>query len=295
MRVAVTGGTGIAGRFVVEEVRRRGWHLTILSRRKPEGHLGYVNWLPFDLDDPNPRLPAGYEALVHAAFDHVPGRYRGGEGDDAEGFVRRNVEGSLRLFRAARDAGMRRVVFLSSRAVFGGLPPGTRLFETAEPEPDTLYGQVKRDVEQALGAMSGPDFRGTSLRATGIYGFLNRGPAHKWADMFRNWNAGEMTEPRVATEVHGDDLADAVLRVLGADVPPEIAHVSDLTLDRHDLLAEAERLVGQRGPLPERSDASKVSALDCSRLHGLGWRPGGMDLLRRDLPRMLAEAGIVPR
>lgn len=153
-RWAVTGGTGLVGRFIVNDLLARGVTVTVLGRRAPAPGTfdGPVGFLPYDLDDASPDL-RGFAGVVHAAFDHVPGRYRGGEGDDPETFRRRNVDGSLRLFETARSAGISRTVFLSSRAVLGGYPAGTTLTEDLPVKPDTLYGAVKAEVETALAAM----------------------------------------------------------------------------------------------------------------------------------------------
>jgi nucleoside-diphosphate-sugar epimerase len=66
--------------------------------RRPTLHGGEHR--PWRLGEPAPL--AGCEALVHCAFAHVPGRYRGGEGEDPEGFLRLNLEGTLRLWDEAR-------------------------------------------------------------------------------------------------------------------------------------------------------------------------------------------------
>ena len=47
----------------------------------------------------------GADTLVHAALEHVPGRFRGGEGDDLAGYLRANVGGGLALL--ADGAGRR--------------------------------------------------------------------------------------------------------------------------------------------------------------------------------------------
>ncbi|MFV0245962.1 MAG: NAD-dependent epimerase/dehydratase family protein, partial [Qingshengfaniella sp.] len=286
MRLGITGGTGLVGRFIVRAALSWGWHVHVLSRHRA-GLVPGAQWHPYDLADPAPRLPTGLDALIHAAFDHQPGRYRGGEGDDPAGFLRRNLDGSLRLFAAARASGVARVLFLSSRAVFGGYPSGTSLSEDLPPHPDTLYGQAKHMAEQGLADLAAPGFAPITLRATGVYGPSLGGGAHKWTDLFRAWHGGETVAPRRGSEVHGADLADGVYRLLGAPAPPRIAHASDLLLDHRDLLTEAEHIAGPHGPLPDRT-TGKVSLLECAALTRLGWRPGGMGLLHRDLPGMLA-------
>src|SRR5690606_5461972 len=124
MRVALTGATGLVGFPIAAALSTAGHEVTAVGRSAPEG----LARLAFGLGGPVPPL-AGIDALVHAAFHHLPGRYRGGEGEDPAGFRARNLDGSLALFAAAKAAGVRRILFLSSRAVFGGWPPGTRLAE----------------------------------------------------------------------------------------------------------------------------------------------------------------------
>ncbi|AUH34388.1 NAD-dependent epimerase/dehydratase family protein [Paracoccus tegillarcae] len=264
MRIALTGATGIVGGFIAHAVREAGHHLNPL----PDYRLG---------DRPD---LTGHDALIHAAFAHAPGRYRGGEGDDHARFRRLNLNGTLRLFDAAVGAGVSRVVFLSSRAVHDGQPAGTALFDDLSPSPTTLYGEVKALAEAALADLP---IASTSLRATGIYG---PGRGNKWRDLFGDYLAGHPIAARIATEVHGEDLAAAALLALREDAPATL-NVSDLVLDRRDLLAEVAQLTGCAHPLPPRADATTLRLPDCSGLARLGWRPGGMTKLRASLPRML--------
>ena len=292
MRLAITGSSGFVGRFIVEDALASGDEVLALSRRAPVvGAFSCpVKHVPFDLDAPPPALE-GVDAVVHLAFSHLPGRYRGGEGNDPDGFLQRNLDGTRRLFEAAHRAGVRRVVFLSSRAVYGGFPPGTSLSEDLPPRPDTLYGRVKLEAEQALETLIGSSLTGVSLRATGVYGPAGKGQLQKWQGLFNAFLRGEVIAPRVASEVHGVDLAAAVRLVLTAGTaPPAVLNVSDLLLDRHDLLAAVTDLTGQVGLLPRRADARTVSVMTTDSLRKLGWRPRGMHLLRTSLPEMLRQA-----
>lgn len=287
MRIAVTGATGFVGRYVVAAARAAG-HEVVAPGRSAPGVEG-LGFREFDLGGPPPDL-AGVDGVAHAAFSHAPGRYRGGEGDDPEGFAARNLDGSLRLIAAARAAGVRRFVFLSSRAVYGRQTPGAALSEATPPRPDTLYGEVKLAVERELAA-SGPC--GVSLRATGVYGPPGPGRAHKWAELFAAFARGEAIEPRVGTEVHGADLAAAVMLALEAPeaaVSGTVFNVSDILLDRRDLLAAYAEVSGVAGRLPERVDASAFNVMATERLRALGWRPRGMAGLRPALAAMTGGA-----
>ena len=266
MRIALTGASGIVGGFVLRAAQAAGHQVTRLDRQTGF-RLGGV-----------PAL-AGHDALIHCAFAHAPGRYRGGEGDDPEGFLRLNRDGTARLFDAAIRDGVGRILFLSSRAVHDGYPPGTDLPDDLPAHPVNLYGRVKADAEAHLAGLS---VKGTAIRATGVYGH-----PEKWRAVFDDYRAGRPVPPRVATEVHGDDLAAAVLLLLEHPDPPDLANCSDLVLDRHDLLAEVRSLTGCPHPLPARADPAPLRLQRCDRLRALGWRPGGMAKLRAALPGLL--------
>ncbi len=234
---------------------------------------------------------SGMDALIHAAFSHVPGRYRGGEGDDPDGFRRTNLNGTVALFEAARDAGVRRVVFLSSRAVYGTHRPGTLLEETMRPEPDTLYGEVKFEAERALTAMSAKDFAVAAIRATGVYGPPVPNVPHKWKQLFQDHDEGVPISPRAGTEVHADDLARAVLRLLEAPsdaLKPVVFNASDFTLDRRELLDLYASLKGIPARLPDAADRAAVCAPNTQRLRRLGWSPMGPGALPATLRALLS-------
>lgn len=292
-RIVVSGGTGYVGRFIVERLLADDMAVSVLGRTRPDADFfsGSVDFVEFRLGDQvADGVFAGAEAFIHAAFDHVSGRYRGGEGDDPDTFIRRNRDGSTPLFDAAARVGVARAVFLSSRAVYGSQPAGAELSEDMQPRPDTLYGQVKLETEQMLAAMAGSGFEPVILRVTGVYGPAGRGRRHKWAHMFRTFLSGETVPSRIATEVHGVDVAAAVAQML--DAPPgsvagEVFNVSDLLLDRSDLLALVGEAAGFSGTLPPRADTGAVNVMSTAKLRRLGWKPGGEVLLKKTVEAML--------
>jgi nucleoside-diphosphate-sugar epimerase len=288
VKVVVSGGTGIVGRFVVEDLHAAGHAVRVMGRSVPPAEtlprgIEFVSGALDPLVDQSAAFD-GMDAFVHAAFDHVPGRYRGGEGDDPHGFRQRNLDGSVALFETAKRAGVRRVVFLSSRAAYGTQAPGRVLEETVVAHPDTVYGQVKHAAERALDMLGDERFVGIGLRATGVYGQAAPGLPHKWSGLISDYLAGAPIAPRVATEVHGRDLAAAVRLILEAEpasLTDRLFNVSDLVLDRQDLLSIVREATGCPHALPERADAASLNVMATERLRALGWTPGGRALLEK--------------
>lgn len=289
-RVLVSGGTGQVGSFIVENLLDQGYQVTVGGRTRPaDGFFSRpVSFAPLTLDPDLDQASAfdGIDHFVHAAFDHLPGRYRGGEGSDPDGFRATNLDGSVRLFETARKAGVKRCVFLSSRAVYGPQPDGALLNEETAPHPDTLYGTIKLSAEQALATMARPDFVTSSLRITGVYGAARTGMPHKWHSLFSDYLTGRPIEPRLGTEVHGRDAASTVrlmLKLHPGKINGKVFNVTDLLLDRHDLLKLVQSATGCRHALPAPVTGRAQGVMETARLRGLGWRPGGVELLKKTI------------
>ena len=296
MRVALTGASGIVGRFVAARLGREGCDIVALARPESD-RTGFdfpVTWIEGDLNNEAAlaSLVRGADALVHCAYDHVAGRYRGGEGNDVEGFWRTNLLGSLRLLRAATGCGVGRIVVLSSRAVFGR-PARTRVGDNHPPSPTTHYGALKVALESLAGVYPGT----TCIRPTGVYGITHPPCQSKWFDMARDVIGGRpVTTVRTSTEVHGDDLATAVWLLLTAgeaDVAARAFNCSDLVVSTREI---AERMYathrGVVGPPPTLPDDARPpdNIMRCDGLRALGWRPGGRRGLQMTIRALLDAA-----
>ena len=99
----------------------------------------------FDMRDPQTAgtFVDGAQALVHCAFSHIPGRYRGGEGQDAREFWQTNLGATLNLLEACAAANLRRAVVLSTRAVFGDDHRPNVFSDQSAMTPTTHYGAMK--------------------------------------------------------------------------------------------------------------------------------------------------------
>lgn len=294
MLVAVTGATGYVGRFVAAELLVRGSEVRALGRPGSDrgGFPGPVAWVEGDLRRPGAlaALTAGADAVVHAAFEHRPGRYRGGEGDDLGGFLAANLEGSLVLMRLAREAGVGRFVFLSSRAVYGRRLRDRPLDEDHPTLPDTHYGAYKAAVEASVSAWGlGQGWQACALRPTGVYGLTHPVGRSKWHDLVAAVLDGRpWPEARGGTEVHGADVARAVWLLLTTpDVAGRAYNCSDLYVTNREVAEIVQRLTGTRGPLPDQSLAPPANVMETGRLRALGLEFGGRPLLERTVAELV--------
>jgi nucleoside-diphosphate-sugar epimerase len=290
MRVLVSGGTGLVGRYIVEALLDAGYAVLVGGRTRPQPDLFSkpVEFVPLSLDPEIDQIYTftGADFFVHAAFDHVPDKYRGGEGDDPQRFTRMNLNGTIKLFETARRAGLRRAVFLSSRAVYDGLPEGLPLTEDADLSPTRLYGKIKHKGELAVAGLCGPGFATASLRLTGVYGDLR---PNKWDQLFETYRTGGFIEPRAGTEVHGSDVGSAVRLMLEAEdaqIAGQNFNVSDIVTDTHEILSH---LPDSGHPVPDRADLSQVRAMPTTKIEALSWRGGGKTLLAATIRRLASS------
>jgi nucleoside-diphosphate-sugar epimerase len=150
--VLVTGANGFVGRALCGALLRDGHTVTSLIRR-PGGCLADTQeWVHpgqnfAELAEAWP-VTLQADCAVHlAARVHV---MRDLASDPLTEFRMTNVEGTLRVARAARAKGVRRMVFVSSIKAMAEADAGRPLSEDTPPLPQDPYGQSKYEAEQAL-------------------------------------------------------------------------------------------------------------------------------------------------
>ena len=300
MRVALTGASGIVGRFVAARLLAEGVDVRALARPASDTRgLEGCQWARGDMADESAlaTLLRGADALVHCAFSHAPGRYRGGEGADRRAFWRSNLMAGIALLEQARLAGAGRVVLLSSRAVFGAdTPAAYSVDDDSRPVPDTFYGALKLALEAHASAFSATDgLCCAALRPTGVYGIVHPLERSKWFDLALALRRNDPLPPaRLATEVHGRDVAAAVWLLLNApseQVSGRAFNCADLAVDSRDVMAELAKRMDIAADLPPPASNALRHPMRSPALRALGWRPGGKALLAETLDEL---AGAIP-
>jgi nucleoside-diphosphate-sugar epimerase len=114
-----------------------------------------------------PKLMANMEVVVHlAALAHQVGRAAQGRWHE---FQRINVQGTRVVAHAYREAGIRRIIFVSSIAVYA--PSATLIDEQTAMRPQDDFGRSKLEAEQALRSeLSGSATDWCSLRPPSVLG-----------------------------------------------------------------------------------------------------------------------------
>src|SRR5947209_9054684 len=146
----VTGGAGFIGSHLTEELVRRGHRVRvadslITGKRQNLDHIRDVEFLEGDLAETPvaERAVAGMDYVLHqAAIPSVPRSVK-----DPITSNRANVDASLNVLVAARDAGVRRLVYAGSSSAYGNTPTLPQR-EDMPPSPLSPYALQKLVAEQ---------------------------------------------------------------------------------------------------------------------------------------------------
>ena len=146
----VTGGAGFIGSHLAEELVRRGERVRVVDslitgKRQNLAHLPQVEFLEGDLADLAVAREAvrGADYVLHqAAIPSVPRSV-----EDPVTSNRANIDASLNLLVAARDAGVKRVVYAGSSSAYGNSPTLPKV-ETMPTAPLSPYALQKLVAEQ---------------------------------------------------------------------------------------------------------------------------------------------------
>jgi len=189
MRIAITGGTGFVGSHMIELALSEGHQVNALTRR-PQAPQDGVTWVEGALDQ-----TASLDALCKGcdAVIHVAGVING----STQEFHQGNVVGTENMIAAAKGAGIRRFVHVSS-------------LSAREPQL-SAYGRSKLDSEAPVIAAA---MDWTIIRPAAIYGPRDR----LLLDLFRFARRGVLPLPPGGqmSVIHVRDLCRLMLACLGS-------------------------------------------------------------------------------
>lgn len=228
MTVLITGGAGYIGSITTRLIRASGRGVVVLDTLE-NGHRKAVGDAPFvqgDIADSDliARVVAEHQVdeVVHFAAYKAVGESMTNPGK----YFSNNVTGSQKLFEALHQAGVTRVVFSSTAAVYG-TPKSVPVRETDVLSCESVYAETKLMIEKTLGWYSQTTgTRNVCLR------YFNAAGASQDATLGEDWRFSQNLIPHVMKAVLG--FAPS-LTVFGNDFPTpdgtgvrDYIHVDDL-------------------------------------------------------------------
>jgi nucleoside-diphosphate-sugar epimerase len=268
MRVLVAGDRGYIGAVLVPFLRAEGHEVDGLDLGLYEGcDLGPaldgpstgagLPW-PCDMRDVTAAQLAGYDAvLCLAALSNDP---LGDLNPDATYSV--NLDGTLHLAEAAKEAGIDRFLFASSCSLYGAAG-SSAVAEDAELFPVTPYGETKVQAERGLSLLADDNFSPTYLRNATAYG---ASPRLRLDIVVNNLTAVAMTTGQVRLEsdgtpwrplVHIEDISRAFGAMLKA--PRELVHNQAFNVGRGQDNVQVRDIAAM---VKDAVDGSSVSLAD---------------------------------
>lgn len=152
MNILVTGGAGYIGSHVVEELKKSGF-TPIVYDNLSRGHAAAVpedvQLVEGDIHDVafarHIMEQFSIDAVMHFAASSLVGESM----ENPAKYYFNNVEGTLHLLEAMRGAGVDRMVFSSTAAVYGE-PEQVPICEDSKLSPTNVYGRSKLMIENML-------------------------------------------------------------------------------------------------------------------------------------------------
>jgi UDP-glucose 4-epimerase len=304
MRIVVTGATGNVGTSVVSALGQDGRVREIvgIARRLPRWTPPKVRWVAADVERDDLRsLFVGADAVIHLAWLIQPSR------DEAE-LERVNVRGSRRVFEAAAEAGVPRLVHASSIGVYSAGPKHRRVDETwpRDGTQTSFYARHKAAAERALDTLEAahPGLRVVRLRPGLVFKRdagpeirrLFGGPLVPAAALRPGLLALLPLPDRLVLQcVHGDDVGQAYrLAALSDDANGAYNIAADPVLDPATI---ARTLRSRRVRVPARALRVLAGAAWRLRLQPTppGWVDMGLAVPVMDTRRAREQLGWSPR
>lgn len=285
----ITGGAGFIGSHLARELVRQGQHVTVLDNlcggtlENLQDILAQITFIQADIRTLSEFLEAfkGVDYVFHlAALSSVAKSM-----EQPQATAQVNVQGTVNVLEVARRCGVKRVVFVSSAAVYGTRPE-LPYNEATPTDCQSPYALSKQAGEQACRLYTQTyGLETVSLRCFNVFG-NGQNPHSAYAAVIAKFM--QLAAQNKPLEIDWDglqsrdfvgvkDVVQAHLLAAMQGVPGEIYNVaSGKTYTLLELADTIEKVSGrklERVPRPKRPGDVHASAADISKITALGYRP----------------------
>ncbi|MBQ8481466.1 MAG: UDP-glucose 4-epimerase GalE [Alphaproteobacteria bacterium] len=150
-KVLVIGGAGYIGSHVVKALLADGFGVTVYDNLST-GHrcnlFADADFVEGDISDYElleGTMRGGFDAVVHLAAKKAVGESM----ENPQLYARNNINGSVNIFNAMVDTGVKNIVFSSTSAVYG-MPQYLPIDEKHPINPMSFYGFTKYEIERVM-------------------------------------------------------------------------------------------------------------------------------------------------
>lgn len=285
MFIALTGASGFVGSHTVRALHAAGHQVRAMVRTTSRrDHIApfVAEFYVGDQADPQSQagLVAGVDAVIHDAVDWAAleqGPMRNFE---------RNVLASLRLLEAARQAGARQFLFVSSVAVHHEILPDRPLDETHPTWPRGEYGAYKAAVEPHLKAYHATyGMNCSAWRPAAIYGMDPDRGRCMWSRLIADArDGGTIDTPDGGKITHVRDVADALTLAIGDEATAgQFYNLVDRHMYWQQAAEIAREITGSRVTIIDRKGPGPRNTFDTRKAVAFFDRHGNTVAIRRGL------------
>lgn len=176
-KILVIGGAGYIGSHVVKALLKENFGVTVydnLSTGQRCNLFKEAEFVEGDILDAahlEKVMGGGFDAVIHLAAKKAVGESM----ENPQLYAQNNISGSINIFNAMLNNGVKNVVFSSTSAVYG-MPEYLPLDEKHPLQPMSFYGYTKMAIEQVMSWYSRiKDFNYIALRYFNAVGYAADG------------------------------------------------------------------------------------------------------------------------
>lgn len=268
-KIAVTGATGFIGTHLIQRLRKEGYKVNALARKRKKGF--------FEGDLVKNRRLEKFLNSVDVVVNLVGGYY-----PPFESQLELNVLALNNLCQAAAKSGVEKIVHISSSAVYGSSQKRGLFTEKGAVNPDTLYGLSKYLSEKVASYYHknhGLNF--IILRPSNVYGPGNEdGVIYRFAKSIKEKGFVEIYGDgrNLRDYLYVEDMVEVISRVIRLNAKFEIFNVGlGKVYSLLDLVRLFEKILRKKIEIRYQKETAKTSYLVASNVNKLkrvlNWKP----------------------